>query len=140
VPAEDFAARVKRLAAQRKTSVAQVGYDAHDRNVRGTNPDTFKSAMAGRRHPSKVLIEHVAAVLGVPPEEFEEYRLALAREQLDERERPLDEALANLELFDAARRLETPEAIVEEAARLREEQQPGGAPAGKRKPKRGRAA
>jgi hypothetical protein len=97
VPVKDFPTRVKELARDRGLSVAQVGYAAYDRNVRGTNPDTFKSVMAGRRAVTPALIEVVASVLAVEPDEFHEYRLAHARRLLDEREVGLDQALANLE-------------------------------------------
>jgi hypothetical protein len=95
---------VKDLASDRKMSVAQVGYQAYDPDTRGTNPDTFKSVMVRRRAVTPVLIEVVARVLGVPPETFGEYRLALARRELDEREVGLDQALENLDRIQRAMR------------------------------------
>lgn len=99
---QDFATSVKQLAAERGLSVAKVGYQAYDPSIKGTNPDTFKSVMAGRRIVTPTLIEAVAQVLDVPPEEFAEYRLALARRQLDEREVGLADALENLQRVEAA--------------------------------------
>jgi hypothetical protein len=104
VEPQGFAAKVKDLAAERGISVAQVGFQAYDPNVKGTNPDTMKSVMAGRRHPTPVLMEAVARVLSVSPDVFGEYRLALARAQMDEREVGLAAALANLERIEAAMR------------------------------------
>jgi transcriptional regulator with XRE-family HTH domain len=121
VEPQNFAARVKDLAAQRGISVAQVGFQAYDPDVKGTNPDTMKSVMAGRRHPTPVLIEAVARVLAVTPDTFGEYRLALARRQLDEREVGLADALANLERIEAAmqtrpRRAARRASVLEEAS------------------------
>ncbi len=48
------------------------------------------------RYPRPERIKYVAEALGVPPEEFPEYRLAKARELLDERHHGLDQALTNL--------------------------------------------
>lgn len=93
---EPFADRVKRLAAGRSLSVSKLGYLAYDPDVKGTNPDTFKSVMAGRRSVNTALIEAVSSVLQIPPEEFPEYRLAVARRQLDEREVGLEQALETL--------------------------------------------
>jgi uncharacterized Zn finger protein len=104
VEPRDFAAQVKVLAAERGISVAQVGFQAYDPAVKGTNPDTMKSVMAGRRRPTPVLMEAVARVLDVAPDAFAEYRLALARNQLDEREVGLGAAVAHLERIEAAMR------------------------------------
>lgn len=95
--ATDFPTTVKQLAAERGVSVASISFEAYDRNTKGTNPDTMKSVMAGRRAPTPVLMEAIARVLGVDPDVFAEYRLAVARQQLDERVVGLDQALANLE-------------------------------------------
>lgn len=50
------------------------------------------------------LIQTLAAALDVAPEEFPEYRLALARRELDEREVGLDQAVAMLTQIEAALR------------------------------------
>lgn len=93
---EPFPARVKRLAAERKLSVAQVGQEAADYNVRGTTVSTLNKAMRGKRHPGRRLVENIAQVLEVDPWEFPEYRLATLRAALDEREVGLDQAVANI--------------------------------------------
>lgn len=50
------------------------------------------------RYPSPGVLEAIADVVGERVEElFPEYRLAVARSMLDERDRPIEEALANLE-------------------------------------------
>jgi len=104
VPGDDepFHARVKRLASEQGLSVSKVGYLAYDPDIKGTNPDTFKSVMAGRRRVTIPLIEAVAGALGVPANVFPEYRLAQARRRLDEREVGLEEAVAMLEAVEQA--------------------------------------
>lgn len=101
---QPFPDRVKALAADRGLSVSRVGQRAGARELKGTSPDMFKSAMAGHRKVTPVLIEEVARVLEVPPDEFPEYRLAIARRQLDENEVGLDQAIATLEVIEAATR------------------------------------
>lgn len=55
------------------------------------------------RYPSPETIAKVARALGVEPEEFPEYRLARAREKLDERSPfGLESALEFLAIFDEA--------------------------------------
>lgn len=49
------------------------------------------------RYPSAEVLEAIAAALGCEPDDFIEYRLAKARELLDERAVGLEQALANLE-------------------------------------------
>lgn len=80
---ENFASVVRRLAQEQGVSVNQIGFLAYDPDVRGTNPDTFKSVMAGRRKPTMVLMEAVAGVLEVDPGVFYEWLLERARETLD---------------------------------------------------------
>lgn len=99
---EPFAQRLRRLAGERGMSLERVAHDAWDQDVRGTSPNLFKKVMRGERDLKPGLIEAVARALGVPPEEFPEYRLALARNTLDEREVGLDQALAALTRFETA--------------------------------------
>lgn len=56
----------------------------------------------GHRPLSIEFLESLAGALGVPPETFAEYRLAIARVQLDESEVGLEAALANLRELEAA--------------------------------------
>jgi transcriptional regulator with XRE-family HTH domain len=48
------------------------------------------------RYPSKETLKALADGLGVSPDEFPEYRLAVARQALDERESTLEEAMSRL--------------------------------------------
>lgn len=132
---EPFADRVKRLVANTEgMTVAKLGFVAYKPDVKGTNPDTFKSVMAGRRAVTPVLIEAVADVLDVEPNEFPEYRLARMRRALDEREVGLQSAVRMLDdVEDGLRRQGVEEFIeaAEEAAR------PPDTPSGRRGPAQG---
>lgn len=69
------------------------------------------------RYPSIETLERLAEALEVSPAEFAEYRLARARELLDERARGLDEALRCLEAFDSAQQRLAEELSASEAQR-----------------------
>jgi hypothetical protein len=99
---EDFGARTKRLAAERGISLNQLGNLAWATDIPGTSPDSFKKARRGEVRPNRALIEGVAGVLRVEPTEFPEYRLALMRQILDEREVGLDVAMKNHETIEGA--------------------------------------
>jgi transcriptional regulator with XRE-family HTH domain len=82
------------------------------REVRGVSLDTIRAlerdptvrSPRGRgraRYPSAATLAALAPPLGVEPEEFPEYRLARARELLDERAVGLERALATLERIEA---------------------------------------
>lgn len=101
-PTEPFSKRLRRLARERKVSLASIGYRAYHPGVKGTSPATFNKVLQGTRSVNAALIEAVAEVLEVKPEEFPEYQLALARQQLDENEVGLERALANLRVAQAA--------------------------------------
>lgn len=102
VETEEFAQRVRRLAEERGLSMSRLLHDAWDPHIKGTSPDLARKVISGRRALTPTLIEAVAKALDVPPEEFPEYRLAMARRQLDEAEVGLDQALASLERLASA--------------------------------------
>lgn len=54
-------------------------------------------------------IELICQALGLDPNDVAEYRLAVARRMLDEREVELDEALANLRIFESGQQARLPE-------------------------------
>jgi transcriptional regulator with XRE-family HTH domain len=133
---EPFVLRVRRLAAERGMSLERVGVEAWDQNIRGTSPNLFKQVIAGRRALKPALIEAVARALHVPPEEFPEYRLALARRALDENEVGLDEALELLSRIEGALRERAAGKAGRAAARERDSQRrsQAGRSAGKSRP------
>jgi hypothetical protein len=150
-PAEDFRARFQRLRDQRAPGVSleNLYFDGRDRlRARGCKAVSLstvqKRTAPGAKLPAtEELLVTLAAAVDVPPEEFIEYRLALARQQLDESGVGLERALANLDAspaLDPATRLRAPEEIAEEAARLRESTPGEDARNAKRKPRKGRAA
>jgi transcriptional regulator with XRE-family HTH domain len=106
---EEFRARARRLAGERNMSLERLAMEAWNPDVRGTSSNMLKEVLKGRRALKPHLIEAVARALGVPPEEFPEYRLALARTMLDEREVGLDQALAVLKRIE--RGLQTAEPV-----------------------------
>lgn len=99
-----FPERVKQLVKDRDDlSVSKLGYLAYKPDVDGTSPDTFKKVMRGERRLPLAMAEAVAEVLGIDAMEFHEYRLALARESLDEQgEGGLDAAVDQLTLIETA--------------------------------------
>lgn len=102
---EPFPDRLRRLVKEKGTSMERVFIEAYDPTPRsGTSPAQMKKVMNGTRTITPHAIEAVAKALGVPPEEFPEYRLALARNQMDPSEVGLDQALKNLDRVEAALR------------------------------------
>lgn len=99
---EPFPVRVRRLAAERGYSLDRLAMEAWDPNVRGTSANLFREVLKGRRALKPTLLEAVARALSVDPEEFPEYRLAMARRALDETEVGLDEAVATLSRAEEA--------------------------------------
>lgn len=97
-----FPEQLRHLAEQSGRSVGGVAYQAYSPDGRGTSPDTLRKVMAGKRKLNDALIEAVAEVLGVPPEVFVEYRLSKLRQSLDESVVGFSEAVARLELIEAA--------------------------------------
>jgi transcriptional regulator with XRE-family HTH domain len=101
--AEPYHERLRRL--RREAGLSQ---PALFRVVEGVSLDTIRALerdpavrpATGRgraRYPSAATLAALATALGVAPEEFPEYRLAKARERLDERAVGLDAALATLD-------------------------------------------
>ncbi len=102
---EPFPDKVRRLiqeARDRGEDVSQerVALAAWDLDGRGTSASMFKQVMNGRRALTPMLIEGVARALDVPPTEFVEYRLAMTRRALDERQVGLEQALLNLRAIE----------------------------------------
>lgn len=101
---EPYHQRLRRLRRERGLS-----QPALFREARGVSLDTIRalerdpaatSSAAGRgraRYPSAATLASLAEALRVEPDEFPEYRLAVARDRLDERIVGLDRALATLE-------------------------------------------
>lgn len=100
-----FPERLKELVAEQGTSIARL-YD--DATWTGDGPKPSKAqldkSMRGLLPVRPETVEMLAAALGVAPETFAEYELAMMREQLDERQVGLDEAYRTLEAIRAATR------------------------------------
>jgi transcriptional regulator with XRE-family HTH domain len=102
---EPLAERLLRLRGKTSRSVLSrrtVAYDG-----RGISEETIKAIENGTSaQPTIATIEAIAHALDVPPEEFPEYKLAVIRRQLDEREPPhgvgLEQALSMLAEIEEA--------------------------------------
>jgi transcriptional regulator with XRE-family HTH domain len=107
----------------------------------------YTKAKQGKRPATPELLRGVAGALGIPPETFVEYRLAIAREQLDPGVVGLDEAAANLKALAgvvAERGLPGPppgelERLLRDAGSTLRDRQRGGS-SGRRRPGRGSSA
>lgn len=65
--------------------------------------ETLRKAVTGERPPGPKVMEEVAETLGVDPLSFQEYALVQAQRAFDPREVGTDQALANLEAWQAVR-------------------------------------
>lgn len=104
VPVEPYFLRLRRLRKARGLSQPKLY-----RITEGVSLDMIRalerdpatalgtSSRSRHRYPSPETLARLAQALDVPPEEFPEYRLARARERLDDRLVGLDQAMATLE-------------------------------------------
>lgn len=80
-----------------------LAYEARKHGAPATLTGSWISQLKKGTRPITIdVFRGLAGALGVPPETFAEYRLAIARDQLDERIVGLDGALANLRELEAA--------------------------------------
>jgi transcriptional regulator with XRE-family HTH domain len=102
VPVEPYWQRIRRLRQARGLSQPQLYRLVDDVSmdmIRALERDPEKPTTAVRspsRYPSAATLANLARALEVPPEEFPEYRLALARDRLDDRIVGLEQAMATL--------------------------------------------
>lgn len=108
---EEWKARFTRLRAERglvDVSVPDLHYVARrrleDRGLRACSQSLMEKKLSpkGKGQPAIPFLETLAAAIDVDPEEFPEYRLAVARRALDESEVGLVQALENLRAYQAA--------------------------------------
>ena len=95
---QPFGVVLKRLRKERKLSLEALAYATRDADPerQGVSFGGVGHLERGAHQPQLRTMELIAAALGVEPELFAEYRLAMARQALDERQVGLDRALANL--------------------------------------------
>lgn len=105
---EPYWQRFSRLKQEKNLSWSQLVRTAKNAGLstlRGLTiePPTPGEAKRGlHRYPSAETLEDAARALGVEPEEFPEYRLAKARDLLDERVVGLHQAMTTLTQFETA--------------------------------------
>ena len=121
-PVEPYYARLRRLRRERGLSrsnllrlTGHIGIDTLIALEQTPEPDRPQGS-GKSRYPSAETLEDIAQALGVEPEEFPEYRLAKAREELDDRIVGLDRALATLSALQAAQRQRADQGLAAAAA------------------------
>lgn len=88
---------VAEVRAERGISQDDLAYEARKHGAPSTLTGSWIAAMkSGKRPLHADVLEGLAGALGIEPERFAEYRLARARDLLDEKVVGLDQALANL--------------------------------------------
>jgi transcriptional regulator with XRE-family HTH domain len=106
VPVEPYWVRLRRLRNARGLSqprLYRLTDDVSLDTIRALERDPEQPTRSPRsrsRYPSAAMIERLCRALEVPPEEFPEYRLARARDRLDDRFAGLDQAVAALERIE----------------------------------------
>ncbi len=94
---ESWSEIAERLRAEQGKSQDTLAYEARSHGgPAGLNSAWFSKVKKGQRPATPEFLRGIAGALGIPPESFVEYRLALARRQLDEREVGLEQAAENL--------------------------------------------
>jgi transcriptional regulator with XRE-family HTH domain len=88
----------RNLKEARRMSFRQIAAATRtvDSTGKGLSHGYLTQLATGAAPPLRGAMTLIARALSVEPEYFAEYRLAKARAALDERETPLEEALANL--------------------------------------------
>lgn len=90
-----------KLRAETGLSQEDLAYEARDHGAPSTLTGSWISQLkSGKRPLSLDVLIGIAGALGIEPERFAEYRLAIARQQLDEREVGLAQALQALEAYE----------------------------------------
>lgn len=118
--AEPFGRKLRRLREQREISLerfAQLTVD-HDPDGKGLTFGYVGQLERGTQRPNVKRMEFFADLLGIEPTEFIEYKLAMARRELDERAVPLEQAARTLDQTQAALRAMALEEEAKEAERL----------------------
>jgi transcriptional regulator with XRE-family HTH domain len=116
---EPYNERLRRLRTERGLSRGQL-----HRLTREVGIDMLialeRDPESGRaRYPSAATLEDVAQALDVPAEDFPEYRLARAREELDERVVGIGRALVTLSALEDALRERADRGLADAAAQPR---------------------
>jgi transcriptional regulator with XRE-family HTH domain len=92
-----------RVRRERGLSQDDLAYEARKHGApKALNSSWYSKVKRGDRPLTTEFLTGIAGALKIPPETFAEYRLAIARQQLDEQIVGLDGALANLRELEAA--------------------------------------
>lgn len=88
---------MKRLRKERGLSQERLAYAMWQLDDTAPTPGAIGHIERGETRPKSQTMILIARALEVPPETFAEYRLEMARRQLDERHVGFERAVANLE-------------------------------------------
>jgi hypothetical protein len=93
------------------TGIGNPNWSGFALELDGIHYETLRKAVTGERAPARKIMEAVAAQLDVEPSIFPEWRLCMAARDFDPREVGEEQALANLEAWEAlsSARRRTPE-------------------------------
>lgn len=94
---KEIRAALSELRSERGWSRERLSHRSFLLGGHGTSVAHISAIERGERRASARTILSLATALGVPAESFPEFRLAMARQSLDEREVGLDEAMRRLE-------------------------------------------
>lgn len=121
--AKPFREYLKDLAQEHGVSVSAIVWKAANPEVKGLAPDTLRKALAGDRPLHSFQIRAIAEALGVRAEDVPHYRMAVIREELDERVVGPDKALAALRRLESGQQ-QTQREAQDEALELAEDLAP----------------
>lgn len=96
---QPFGETLKALRKDRDLTLERLAFRVYDVGGKIT-AGAISQFERGASNPTIATIELLAKALEVEPETFVAYRLAIARRLLDERQIPLEEAVANLALIE----------------------------------------
>lgn len=101
-PEQPFPQALRALLEKHELSFRALAAKTAEYRPDGLSSGYLHRLAQGKDRPSIEAFEVIAAAIGVGPETFGEYRLAVARRQLDERDVGLGQALQNLAYIETA--------------------------------------
>ena len=101
-PPEAMGAVIRRLRLNRGWSQETLAFEVRAKSSVSPTAGAIGQIERGVTRPRPETIKGIARALGVDPRDLVEYRLAVVRRLFDERAVGLDQAIANLEVFEQA--------------------------------------
>jgi len=88
------------------TAIGNANWAAFVHDLNGVSYETLRKAVTGERRPGFKLMQQVARALDADPDIYYEFRLEVARRSFDPDVVGEEEAVANLEAWQAAMRVQ----------------------------------